>query len=149
MAEPGDRARAAWAAARLHVWPETYVLASLPLTELAAAAALVGSRECGFAALVVERDEVSVTLDQDTWQVSRLARVGRSAAPYRVLTIDIDVELDVCGFLAPVAVRLGQAGVSIVPQCAFRKDHVLVRATDLSTATQIIEAWIAECALGR
>jgi hypothetical protein len=55
------------------------------------------------------------------------------------------VELDVCGFLAPVAVRLGQAGVSIVPQCAFRKDHVLVRAADLPAAIQIIEAWIAEC----
>jgi hypothetical protein len=142
MTDAAERARAAWAAARVLVWPESYVLASLPPARLAEAAALVGSRRSGFAALVVERDEVSITVDRASWDERRPAE-ARESGPYRAITIDVDVELDVCGFLAPAAARLAEAGVAIVPQCAFRKDHFLVHAGDLPAAVRVLEAWIA------
>ena len=134
-----------WAETRLHVWPERYVLASLPLARVAEAAGLVASRPVGFAALVVERDEVSVTVVEAAWHGSDLAREGRAAGPFRVITLDMDVELDVCGYLAPAAARLAEAGVSIVPQCAFSKDHLLVHEEKLGTALSVLEDWIRTC----
>jgi len=126
------------------VWPERYVLASLPVDRLPEAASLAGSSRGAFAALVVERDEVSLTLSEGSWRAARVA--GRSAGPYRVLTIDVDLDLDLCGFLAPLAALLADAGVPIVPQCAFRKDHLLVRDEDLGRATAVLERWIGSCA---
>ena len=80
------------------------------------------------------------------WATSPLrARARAVAGPYRVLTFDLDLELDVVGYLAPAAERLATAGVSIVPQCGFLKDHLLVREGDLEQAREVLERWIAEC----
>lgn len=140
------RARALWARTRIHVWPERYVLASLPMEQAAAAAALAGSRTQAFAALVVERDEVSLTLSEDAWRESELRLLARAeAGPFRAITFDIDVELDVCGYLAPAAQRLALAGVSIVPQCAYLKDHLLVHESRLTQALSVLEELIRAC----
>jgi hypothetical protein len=138
------RARDIWSRTRVHVWPETYVLASLSRVHLGDAAALVATA-AGFAALVVERDEVSVTVAESCWAESGLARAGRPEGPFRALTLDVDIELDVCGYLAPAATLLAEAGVAVVPQCGFLKDHILVREKDLESTVRVLEGWIAAC----
>ena len=138
-------ARAVWARTRLHVWPERYVLASLPTRALVEAARVVG-RASGFVALVAERDEVSVTLTEEAFQAGDLrAQATAEAGPYRAITFDVNIDLAVVGYLAPAAARLAAAGVSIVPQCAFLKDHLLVREADLETAVRVLEAFSLEC----
>jgi hypothetical protein len=142
----GDAARDVWARTRLVVWPERYVLASLPLPLLAEAAALVGGAGGRFAALVVERDEVSLTIEGGTWQREQMLRVRAraEAGPYCAITLDVDVDLSVCGYLAPAAVLLAEAGISLVPQCAYSKDHLLVREADLGRALKVLERLIAK-----
>jgi hypothetical protein len=99
----------------------------------------------GFAALVVERDEVSVTLPESAWLGSPLRGLALAVAgPYRALTFDIDLDLELVGFLAPAAERLAAAGVSIVPQCGYLKDHLLVREERLPDAVRVIEGLIRE-----
>ena len=138
-------ARAVWARTRLQVWPERYVLASLPPNALAEAASVIGSAS-GFVALVSERDEVSVTLTEEAWKASALrVRASAEAGPYRAITFDVNIDLTVLGYLAPAAARLARARVSIVPQCAFLKDHLLVREADLKTAVGVLEGLIEEC----
>jgi hypothetical protein len=68
------------------------------------------------------------------------------AGPYRVLTFDLDLELDVIGYLAPALERLAVAGVSIVPQCGFRTDHLLVFERDLDAAVMVLEDLVRESA---
>jgi hypothetical protein len=146
MSPDGERlsARAVWARTKLRVWPERYVLASLPIAELAEAAALAG-QATGFCTLVLERDEVSLTVAEDAWQASALrGRCLAEAFPYRAITLDVNIDLAVVGYLAPAAARLAEAGVSIVPQCAYLKDHLLVREADLAAARDVLEALIAE-----
>lgn len=142
-----DRTRRLWAETEVRAWPETYRLVSLPLDAARDAAALVAGSAGRFAALVLERDEVSLTVEESLWKRSPLRdRARADAGPYRVLTFDLDLALDVVGYLGPAADRLAAARVSIVPQCAFRKDHLLVRAEDLGRAAAELERWIAECA---
>jgi len=141
-----DRARRLWSRTRVHVWPEACWLVSLPPDAVSEAAALVAESAGRFAALVLERDEVSLTVPDTVWAPSLLrARARAVAGPYRVLTFDLDLELDVVGYLAPVAERLAAVDISIVPQCAFLKDHLLVREEDLEKAREVLESWIAEC----
>jgi len=122
------------------------VLASLPLSALAEAAPFVANSGGAFAALVVERDEVSLTAPEALWREAPLRRRAlRESGPLRVISLDLDLDLSVVGFLAPAAVRLAEAGVSIVPQCAFLKDHLLVHAQDLEAAVRVLEQWIAQC----
>ena len=141
-----DRARAVWTRTRLLVWPQRYVLASLPSALLREAATFVGLTHDRFAALVMERDEVSLTVSEEQWRASPLrARALAEAGPMRAITFDVNIDLGVCGYLAPAAARLAEAGVSIVPQCAFLKDHLLVSDKDLPVALRVLEAFIARC----
>jgi hypothetical protein len=51
----------------LFVWPNHYLLVSLQPDVLTEAAALAGSASATFIALVMERDEVSLTVEEDLW----------------------------------------------------------------------------------
>jgi hypothetical protein len=134
------RVREAWARTRVRVWPERYVLAGLPTGRLAEAAALAGESGAGFAALVLEAEEVSLTLEEGRWEASGLAGEGLArSGPYRAITLDAELGLDLCGYLAPAAVRLAEAGVPLVPQCGRRTDHLLVREEDLQAALRVLE----------
>jgi hypothetical protein len=80
------------------------------------------------------------------WARSPLAQKARATfGPYRVLTFEVELEADLCGYLAPLAARLGKAGISIVPQCDFARDHLLVPSPDLERASRVIEDWIRSC----
>jgi uncharacterized protein len=138
--------REVWARTRVRVWPERYVLVSLPMEALAEAARLTGGGQSGFGALVCERDEVSLTVAEDRWRGSPLRpQAVAEAGPYRALTLDATMDLALCGYLAPAATLLAEAGVSIVPQCAYQKDHLLVREADLPRALDVLERFIATC----
>ena len=129
------------------VWPEPCWLVSLPVDALDAAAEWIGGAGGSFSALIVERDEVSLTLPESLWLGSPLRGLAKaSAGPFRALTLDLDVALDVTGYLAPLAERLAAEGVSIVPQCAYAKDHVLVHEAQLEAAIGVVEALVAEAA---
>ena len=138
-----ERAWALWAKTTLHVWPEAYHLVSLPLTALGEAAALVSRAPGGFSCLVKERDEVSLTIAALAWAESPLRPSARGdEGPFRVITFDLDLDLGVTGYLAPAAEALAAAGVPIVPQCAFLKDHVLVPEAYLAAAVLALERLI-------
>jgi hypothetical protein len=135
-----SRVQEAWARTRVRVWPERYVLAGLPADRLVAAAALVAMKGSSFATLIAEEREISLTLAETIWKRSGLADLGHAAAgPYRVITLEAELELDLCGYLAPAAARLAEAGVPLVPQGGHRTDHLLVREEDLPAALEVLE----------
>jgi len=96
--------------------------------------------------LLRERDEVSLTVPETAWAGSPLQRRAvAQAGPYRAITFDLDIALEVCGYLAPAAQRLAEAGIPIVPQCGYRKDHLLVLESQLATAVDVLEGLIGSC----
>ncbi|MGH7491822.1 MAG: ACT domain-containing protein [bacterium] len=131
-----------WAQTKLYVWPEAYYLISLPLEQWEPALFAAAHAEC-FSALIRERDEISVTLSAAAWHaISQKLSPRTMAGPYRVITFDLDLDLSVCGYFAPAAERLAEAGVSIVPQCAYLKDHVLIQSENIEQAVEVLQKLI-------
>jgi hypothetical protein len=145
MTFTNDRARELWTRTRVHVWPEVYLLVSLPVELAVKAAASAARARPAFAATVLERDEVSLTVPEETWRSDSLRdRARAEAGPFRVISFDLDLDLDVSGYLAPAAAALAAAEVPIVPQCAYLKDHLLVPEEKLEAALAALDALIAE-----
>jgi hypothetical protein len=143
-----EEIRQLWAQTRLHVWPEAYLLISF---HGAAPRDLIfaGVNSAHFFAVVKERDEVSLTVSEEIWQSFSGPMSPRAVAgPYGVITFDLDLDLSVCGYFAPAALRLAEAGVCIVPQCAFLKDHILAQAEKIAPAVNALEELIASAKLG-
>ena len=139
-----ERTCSLWARASVKVWPEKYVLVSLPTSSLSKAAKIVGNSAGAFAALILERDEVSLTLPEHVWG-AHAVKANSQDGPYRALSFNVDVDLEVFGFIAPVHVRLANARISIVPEAAFLKEHLLVHEKDLDQTISIVEELIKEC----
>ncbi len=134
-----------WSQTRLQLWPETYWLMSLAHGQLQEAADAVSASAQHFVALVVERDEISLTLCERVWQQFATPLHSRSiAGPYRVITLALNLDLSLTGYLLPAAARLAEAGISIVPQCAFLKDHLLIKEEDATRAMSVLRRLIAE-----
>ena len=141
-----DATRALWARTTVRLWPERYRLASLPVDRLREALGFLAGVERGFLGLVRERDEVSLAIEEQAWAGGPLVSLARQVSPpYRVLTLDLELELSVVGYLAPAAARLAEAGISIVPQCAYLRDHLVVRDEDAERARQVLEDHAASC----
>jgi len=144
------RARELWARTAVRVWPEPCVLASLPRERAGEVAGALAEAGEGFVAVVVERDEVSVTLPEAQWRDHPLRPLARAeSGPWRVLTFDLELPLDVTGYLAPAAAALAAAAVPIVPQCAFSKDHILVPEEKLTEAVRALDALIEDARRGQ
>jgi hypothetical protein len=141
-----ERTRDLWARTRLEVWPGWYRLVSFPTAQAAAAAALLAASAGRFCALVLERDEMSLTVAEEVWRASPLKDAARAEiGPLRAITFSLSLDLDVVGYLAPAAARLAAAGISVVPQCAASRDHLLVPAHRLEDAVRVLEQLILDC----
>lgn len=140
-----DDVKELWAQTRITLWPGELVLLSFRPTALSQVLRVLEAVEGGFFALVQERDEVSVTCSYDQLgQLHGVADLVAQAGPYRAITLDLAIDLGVCGYLLPAAERLASTGISIIPQCAFLKDHILVRSADAARAVDELEALVAE-----
>jgi len=138
--------RTLWARTTLRVAPAKYCLVSLPTTMLSEAVRMVAKEDRRFAALIAEPDEVSLTIRDSVWETSSLRRRATAqSGPFRVITFNLDLNPAVVGYLAPAAHRLAEAGISIVPQCAFSKDHLLIQEADLPKATEVLKKLISDC----
>lgn len=134
-----------WSETALLLWPQRLILASFAADDWPGIADAIAPCLGGFSAIVVERDEVSVTLEGAAWEgLDLVAAAVAVAGPYRAITFDLPVDLGVCGYLLPAAERLAAAGVSIVPQCGYQKDHILVREADATKAMEVLGGLIEE-----
>ena len=135
-----------WAQTRVHVWPERYWLVSLPQAALTNAVTAIATSLARFAAIVLEQDEISLTVCEVVWQeFAEQIEYNGAAGPYRVITFVLNVDLGTSGYLLPAAARLAEAGIAIVPQCAYLKDHLVIKEEDTAQAIEIIKGLIAEC----
>ncbi len=138
--------RRLWARTILRVAAEKYCLVSIPTAMLPEAVALVAKEVERFAALIAEPDGISLTIRERAWRTSSLReRASAESGPFRVITFDLELDPAVVGYFAPAACLLAEAGISIVPQCAFLRDHLLVREADLPKAREVLEKLIADC----
>jgi hypothetical protein len=135
-----------WAETHLSVWPERYWLISVAPASLSDAAAIIAASSPHFATIIMEHDEVSLTVCDEVWQERKERLPGHKiAGPYTIITFALNVDLGVCGYLLPAAERLAEAGISIMPQCAYLKDHLAIKEENAAQAVHILDKLIAEC----
>ncbi|HVG38188.1 MAG TPA: ACT domain-containing protein [Pyrinomonadaceae bacterium] len=133
--------------ARVEVAPETFTLVGLRHQDwlrLTENAELGPSRHASFMML---RDEYEVTLllGEDDWRAMRhLARDARIEGDFRIVTLNVELDWNVVGFMAHVAAILAAAQVSCGFLSAFARDHLLIKQGDLPRALLALGPHVAE-----
>jgi len=85
--------------------------------------------------LLRDAREVTLLVEEDDWRAMRhAARDARIEAGFRLVTLDIELQWDVVGYLARVTEILAAAKVSAGALSAFSRDHLLIKQNELAAA---------------
>lgn len=138
--------RKIFAAAKLYSDERGYVVVGLPRNQMRAATILFGGLADPFAAMIVDKDEITIVMHDMDWLIgSRDLQGQRIERDYRLITFDVVLKADTVGFMAAVSRLLAESGISLLPIAAYSRDHILVRARDFDRAWQALSDFIAAC----
>ncbi len=116
-----------------------YHIIKLPARAITVAASIIAEVGDPFAALIVDKDEVTLLLaaemvEEFTERLQRLPGYTLHPAAYRLITVDIELDFDLIGLMAALSAALAGAGVSILAFAAYSRDHIFVPAAQFDTA---------------
>lgn len=95
--------------------------------------------------LLRDEDEVTLLLDETDWRAMRhAARDARVESDFRLVTLDLELDWNVVGYLARVTAILSDAGISVGALSAFSRDHLLIKQGDLARALRVLGGHVAE-----
>jgi hypothetical protein len=122
--------------ARLYSDNVLYSLVHLPPNGITAAAGIIAEIGEPFAALIADKDEVTLVIPADSIAdfASRLRDHRVSETHYRLITFDVELEPTLTGFIARVSEALAAARIPILTFAAFSRDHLLVPADRFGAA---------------
>ncbi len=142
--------RAVFAATRLRTDEATdYALVRLPPAAYPELAARLGALpDTRFQATVREPREVSLILAVDLWAQLAPAFVGATLdAPWRLITLDISIPLDVYGYLEVITRLCAAQGASLLVASSYSTDHLLIHSEHYPAVRTALQAFLDRCRL--
>lgn len=138
--------RKIFAAMQLYSDGRGYVVVGLPRDQMRAATILFGGLAEAFAAMIVDKDEITIVMHDMDWSIGARDLEGqRIERDYRLITFDVALDADTVGFMAAVSHLLAESDIPLLPIAAYSRDHILVRARDFERARQALSDFIAAC----
>lgn len=118
-----------------------YRFVKLPPNAITAAAGVVAQAGNPFTAMLVDKDEVTLMLEDEDFNEykKRLLDHTVSETHYRLITFDVELDSALVGFMAVVSKALADADISIMPFAAFSRDHIFVPESDFDTAIETLK----------
>lgn len=133
--------------AKVEVSPETFALVGMSREHLLR---LLGENSMSprmSAPFMILMDSHEVTLILDKIDLANM-RPGLGSSKiengYRMLTLNVVLDLSVVGFMAEVSRILAEAGVAILPLSAYSRDSLLIKQADLATALKALGPFVDE-----
>jgi uncharacterized protein len=96
--------------------------------------------DCSPVGLFYEAEGLTLILQREQAEAAQLSYMAR----FRMITLSVHSSLEAVGFLAAIASRLAQAGISVNPVSAYYHDHLFVPSAKAAAAMQILQNWPSE-----
>jgi len=126
--------------------PEDYTVVSIDRKEEEKSRQLF-SHFTPFFSITFESHEVSVVAKTQEWvKTQKYFSAFIEESPFRVITFDTVLDLNIIGFMAVIASNLALIAVPIYPVSTFLRDHIVVKKKDTQKAVDSLRHMFKECA---
>ena len=133
-----------FAQTKLELLPEDYYLVRLPADTRAIPGEWYRPATTRFAVFIRAPKGITLVVSRRKWlRMQNLFESYELSDPVRVITLDLELPLELHGYFAAVADVLAGAGISILPIGAFDRDHVLVHKKDVPRAMKVLRQFLA------
>jgi hypothetical protein len=128
-------------AAGLYSDDSLYRFVSLPPNAIVMAASVVAEVANPFTVLLVDKDEVTLMIEEEDYEEYKKRFLGHkvSETRYRLITLDVELEATLIGFMATISTALAAAQITIMPFAAFSRDHLFIPENDFDKAIAVLE----------
>jgi len=134
-----------FASTKLKLRKYEYMIVSLPI-EYKERALDSFKNLSAFNSITIDTDEVSIILRSSDWRHLRKEfPLQISEGPYRIITFDIVLDLNLVGFLSVITALLADAGISVFAISTYLRDHILVKSGDVDGAMRLLNELIEKC----
>ena len=134
-----------FASTKLKLRQHKYMIVSLPVENKEKVLDLFKYLSA-FNSITIDTDEVSIIIRTNDWRHLRKEfPVRTSEGPYRIITFDIVLDLNLVGFLSVITDLLAEAGISVFAISTYLRDHILVKSGDVDEAMKILNELIEKC----
>ena len=142
MIEPSPEMMPVFASTKIKEHPDDYSIVSISRKEEEKAREVLKNLE-PWSSVTFDLEEISVVLREDAWeQIRNCFQVYQEEGPYRLLTFDIVLDLDLVGYLSVISSLLAKEGISIYAVSTYLRDHILVKKKDAGKAADVIRKLI-------
>lgn len=101
---------------KAYVWPETFMV-------------MKSKKSHPYAFTnIIDKKEITVIIEESLYKKEDCIE---AEPDWKILTFDMVLPFGLCGFLAKIAEKLADAGISILAISSYSTDHVLVKKRDL------------------
>jgi len=140
------RLRKLFAKTKLVILPEDYLLIHLPLDSRQIPAEWYRPATTHFAVFIREPRGITLAITRRKWlRMRNLFKKYEVSGPMKVVTFDIEIPLDVHGYIAPITKTLADGGISVVLVSTYVCDHILVRKEDLPRSIRLLRQFRESC----
>jgi hypothetical protein len=122
----------------IKIQPDNYAIVYIDPFEEEKARTLL-SVASPFISVTSTGEEVTIVLRISDWEKHKVSFSSyKVAAPYRLITFDIVLDLSVVGFLSVISSALSAEGISIYALSTYLKDHILIKEEDIDRTVNIL-----------
>ncbi len=131
---------------KLNVLPQDFFIVSIPKGNLNLVKENIKNLDNEFFSVINEKDEITLILSKQNWKkISNDFKEVKIEKDYKVITFDINLNLNIVGYLAQITKLLAKNNISILAVSTYLKDHILVRNKDLDKSIKALNKFIEEC----
>ncbi len=117
---------------KLVVLPEDYLMIRLPVDAKPIPGEWYRPLTTRYAVFVREPKDITLIIPRRKWlRMQTMFSQSQVSEPMKVVIFDIELGINVYGFIAAISRVLADDQISIMPVSSFHRDHILVRKTDL------------------
>ena len=146
MAVPHADVRKLLAKTKLVIMPEDYYLVRLPVDPKPIPGEWYRPATTRFAVFIREPHEITLVVPRRKWlRMQNIFERFEVSGPMKVITFDIELSLEVYGYIAAISRPLADAGISVLPMSSFHRDHILVSKKDLPRAVRLLRQLVQDC----
>jgi len=135
---------------KLVVLPEDYLMIRLPVDTKPISGEWYRPLTTRYAVFVREPKDITLIVTRRKWlRMQPMFKKPQVSEPMKVIIFDIELGINVYGFIAAISQVLAEAKISLMPVSSFHRDHILVRKKDLPRSVRLLREFLAQFAKTR
>jgi hypothetical protein len=128
---------------KLVVLPEDYLMIRLPVDTKPISGEWYRRLTTRYAVFVREPKDITLIVTRRKWlRMQPMFRKPKVSEPMKVIIFDVELGINVYGFIAAISKVLADAKISLMPVSSFHRDHILVRKKDLPRSVRLLREFL-------